>query len=224
MINYRILDKAPINRGRRSHRLFLPMVVMVIVLAYACLMSSPEAEGQSPTIDYTIRMEKAEVILDVRPGQMGTANNTVIIDNHSIHSLTIHIQSNCGGGISVTPIAATMGLPTSGKSELHLAISALPNTTPQRSDCSVQTMVANFGCISTPDPVHRSTGFRVNLLAPNTMVEIEIDFIEVEEDPYSGWSLTILLESIILMGLVATKLRLSRRSEEWLSPDLVRRS
>jgi len=130
-----------------------------LVLSFL-LVWTPPVSGQSPTIDYAIRMEMAEVKLDVRPGQSGTAQNKVIVDNQSIHSLTIQVQSQCGGSISVTPISATVGVVGGGTTELPLSISALPKTALQQRDCSVSTIVTHVDGISSPDPSPRSTGFK----------------------------------------------------------------
>lgn len=138
--------------------------ILALMVFMTVLVWTPPAEGQSPTIDYAIRMEKAEVTLDVRPGQPGTAQNKVIVDNQSIHSLTIQIQSNCGGSISVSPIAATVGVAASQSTELPLAISALPKTTLQQRDCSVNAMVTHVDGVSSPDPAPRVTGFKALVL------------------------------------------------------------
>lgn len=146
--------------------------MMALVVLVAVLVYIPPVAAQSPTIDYSIRMDKPEVLLDVRPGQPGTATNTVIVDNHSIHTLTIQIQTNCGGGISVSPIAATVGVGAGGSSELHLAISALPKTTLQQRDCSVSAMVTHVDGVSSPDPANRQSGFKA-LVLQFAMVSVE---------------------------------------------------
>lgn len=162
----------------RSKIIAVGMLVLLVFMAV--LVWTPPVQAQSPTIDYAIRMEKAEVTIDVRPGQPGTAQNRVLVDNQSIHSLTIQIQSNCGGGISVSPISATVGAPAGGSTELPLAISALPKTALQQKDCSVNAMVTHVDGISSPDQAQRNTGFKALVLQfAQVSVEANQPFIKI---------------------------------------------
>lgn len=344
MIERLLLDTALSLYGRSNQRSLLPMIVFFVVIASACLVWSPGAEGQSPTIDYGIRMERSEIWIDPRPGYDNTASNILIIKNDSIHSLSFVVQASCHSELIITPIDLDVEV-TSQKHEdaennyyIDYTISTTPDTDINKSiACSISPQVHHVDGISSPDASFRSTGFTVHFL-PDPSVgilvpdeyrynkispgdeftlpvkvynfgilpdDIQIEIINAKEleaegwsinyitpiiwniagrQPYiredrnvpytmihiifqapgdqwfdwkdesisvelmatsigwgsnnitssdsatiwvkglshSNWSVAMVLESVILLGVIVPYLRLRRRSDDWLSPDCVR--
>jgi len=138
-------------------------VVATLFGMMAIIVISSIASGQGGSEDYSIRMEKAEVLFN--SCKNGTLNsNHIIVQNANFDFKEIEVRINVGGIFTVEPnnFTVTVG-PYSSESTL-VNITAPPNATLQVRDASVSSKVVKRNWIPQPGYNTRHTGFKVLVL------------------------------------------------------------